>query len=103
MGTDAASAGFALSQAFYLGAVVADVRSTRAVLAAGGYEMNPLLGEHPSDARLFATSVATTGAIIYGTHRLWHSGHRGWAVATLLIGGAIHARCAMHNRALDGP
>lgn len=51
--------------------LASDYVSTHQVLEAGGVELNPLLGRHPSDARLGASAlmfgtVATIGACTLG-------------------------------------
>ena len=65
----------------FAGAQAYDVYSTRAILKAGGYEANPIMGglvEHP--VAFAGVKAGLTVAAIYAGEKLWKTGHRRAAV-----------------------
>ena len=65
----------------FAGAQAYDVYSTRAILRAGGYEANPLMGglvEHPIAFAGVKAGLSVAG--IYAGEKLWKTGHRRAAV-----------------------
>jgi hypothetical protein len=81
---------------------VADIRTTEVALTKPGlYEANPFLGQHPTDARLWATETVWSGTILWATAQQWKGGHKRQAVAILLLGTVLHGWAAEHNRGLN--
>jgi len=74
------------------GAAFADYKTTSDVLGDGGYEMNPFIGEHPSDTKLLSYIVVTQLGVTILAHYMPR--YRKW-----LLGGsaAVHGVCAIHN------
>lgn len=67
------------------------------------YEMNPLLGRHPSDGRLFATAIASEAVFLAIVHR-WPTitlpvfGECEFRVPLLIGKTALNTGLAIHNR-----
>ena len=77
-------------------ASVADVYTTMEVLDNGGYELNPLVGKHPSDGKLITYMVTSQTLFTLLAHYL--PDYR-----SLLLGSKafVNAGCAMHNLGQD--
>jgi hypothetical protein len=74
----------------------ADCRYTARDLSWPGYhETNPLLGRHPSPARIALTSAAGFGAVAAGVHR-WGKKHHTLAVAGLAAAATIETGFAVY-------
>lgn len=81
-----------------LAAWAADTTSTQIGLLRGLNESNPIFGQHPSPARLWATSISIEGFSLYTCHRESQEHPRGrfWkAAARLSI--ALHAAATANN------
>ena len=51
-----------------IGASYADYRTTTRILDEGGYEMNPLIGKHPSDGELAVWMISSEVLVILLAH-----------------------------------
>ena len=76
--------------------------STSRVIHRGGYEMNPLLGKHPSDARIYIQGTAGTVGYLYLTYLLkkWDDKEEHKSYAWILpagLGTGIEAWMASRN------
>lgn len=79
---------------------IGDGVSTHNVLSRGGYELNPILGEHPSDGKLIAWKVATSAFILLIAHvapSIDQKWGRRLRKALLLSTGATGGYCTYHN------
>ena len=85
-----------LAGASFLAAHTANYYSTQEMLKGGHYELNPILGEHPSDRKcLVYFSLTGIGALVVA--HLWEDA-REW----ILWGyGGVNATWAVHDRGLD--
>jgi hypothetical protein len=80
-----------------------DGYSTLAALRGGHVELNPVVGSMTARPAVFiAVKAATAAWSIYAAERLWKSGHRGQALATLAISNGIMAAVAMNNARILG-
>jgi len=77
---------------------VLDIVSTRQVIAAGGYEANPLMrsGQLP---RMIAVKAASAGLSIYLAERMWKKNRAG-AIATMALANGLTAAIVAHNASL---
>lgn len=92
------TAEFALALSVFVGGSFADTRTTDIGLNRGGYEMNPLMGKHPSDLRLYGQgAVWTVGVGLYAAHL--YKRHPKAAVWLLIGAGMVHGLAAQHNAA----
>jgi len=84
---------------WYLAGVTADLVSTDKTLGRCDTcrELNPLMGEHPSDLRLYATGVIVSGAVYMALTKLRKERPK-LALTLLIIFGAAHAAAAYHNQ-----
>jgi hypothetical protein len=66
-----------------------DIESTQAGLRNGGYEINPMLGEHPSRLRMYSTIGAIDATAMLGAIELRkHHKKYWWAVPAIAV--AVH-------------
>jgi hypothetical protein len=90
----------------YVGGValqVFDVYSTLAPMRQGQTELNPLVHSLTLRPAIFiAVKGATTAWSIYTAERLWKTGHRREAVATLIITNGIMTTVALNNARILG-
>lgn len=63
---------------------IADMYSTSQLIHKGGYELNPLLGSHPSDTTLAVFGLCITGLWL-GIAELMPDNYRTWFLATVGI------------------
>jgi hypothetical protein len=89
-----------------LAAGMYDAHTTTSVLAAGGFETNPLYGSHPSAARLYGTNI---GAVMapFLVAEWWRHRHPDATAAigkagfvTSLIGAGVHFGAGVHNESV---
>ena len=74
------------------GASYADYHTTRDILDNGGYEMNPLIGKHPSNEKL-AAYMLTTQLITIAIAHFWED----YRTEILMGKTFINTGCAVHN------
>ena len=85
-----------MAGAFFLAAHTANYYSTTGMLDRGHCEINPILGECPSDKECLVY-FSVTGLIGLGVAHIW-KGARSW----ILWGyGAVNAYWTVHDRGLD--
>jgi hypothetical protein len=80
-----------------------DGYSTLTAVHANGVELNPVVGGitgHP--AMFIAVKGASAALSIYASERLWKTGHRGQAIATLLVTNAVMTAVAVNNARVLG-
>lgn len=83
--------------AFYLAGHTADAVSTeRALDNPNNYELNPILGKHPSDTEIAVYMAGTSILVLIVADRVPKL-----RKPLLLIGGALGAGLAIHNSRLD--
>ncbi len=89
--------GLILPSAAFIAAQTADLVTTHQVVTSGrGYEANPIMGDG-TGARPVLIKIASTGVILWLTHRLAKRGHPTLAKG-LLWGGTIGlSAVAVHN------
>lgn len=77
---------------------VADGYTTMHGMAHGAAEANPLMqGAGGNKAALWVVKGAATFSSIYVAERLWKSGHRGQAIAMMVVSNGVMAAVAVHN------
>lgn len=80
------------------GATVADIESTERGLSSGYHEDNPLLGSHPSRAKLYGIGMPSAALIALWSYEFKkvapHS--KRWMIPPILA-GSIHGGAAIHN------
>ena len=76
-------------------ATVADMTTTIQMLDNGNWEMNPIMGKHPSDGQVVITMAATQAIVIVLAH-YWDD-FRSWMLG---IKTGINAGFAIHNSRL---
>jgi len=83
---------------WYLSGVTADLVTTDKTLSRCDTckELNPLLGDRPSDLRLYVSGVVLTGIMYHGLTRLRKKKPK-TAMALLILFGAAHSWAAYHN------
>jgi hypothetical protein len=92
--------------AFALAAGIYDAHTTTSVLAAGGVELNPIYGSHPSAARLYGTNIGVVAAP-FVLSEWWRHRHpeaaeavdKGGFIAAI-VGGGVHLGAGIHNRSV---
>jgi hypothetical protein len=86
-----------LALSLFAASATADARTTELCLNRPGcYETNPLLGEHPSPARIYASGVVWTVGMSLYTHHLAKK-HPRAALTLLAIASSIHLNFALSN------
>jgi len=81
---------------FYLGGHTMDMVSTEDMLDRGHYEMNPILGKHPSDTEVMAYGIATTCIVLIVADQVGKYSTK-LRKAILLVGGAAGYSLGIHN------
>jgi hypothetical protein len=75
-----------------------DGMTTRRVLAAGGYEANPVMqGIVSNEKGLMAAKIGAAAATIIGAETLWHDNHKVAAIVVSLVANSAMAAVANHN------
>ena len=91
---------FFLLNAFSTVALLADLETTARGLAAQpkAVELNPLLGKHPSTARLYGTGLSINALLIYQSYHFKKLGPRRkvWTIAPK-ISIVVHTAAAINN------
>ena len=89
--------------AYYLGGHGFDMVSTEEMLDRGHRELNPILGEHPSDTEVAVYGVATTLLVLVIADQAGkiEKGGKWLRKAILLIGGSLGIYFGVHNTNLD--
>ena len=77
-------------------ATAADTYTTLDMLDNGNWEINPMMGEHPSDSQVIITMAATQTLIIVLAHYIPR--FRSWLLG---IKTGVNAGFAFHNMRLD--
>jgi hypothetical protein len=75
-----------------IGASYADYNTTTRMLDENGYEMNPLIGKHPSHGELAAWLISSEALVIILAHY-----YPKWRTPLLSGKFAINGACAIHN------
>jgi hypothetical protein len=83
------------------GTMLADAWSTKKLIHVGGYEMNPLLGRYPSNARLAVVGSVTiiSSAFLAQKMRDSHRFHKAWWIPQVSL-SVTHTRLVFRNTAL---
>lgn len=75
-----------------------DGLTTRKVLAAGGYEANPVMQSIAGNEKaLLATKIGAAAATVIGTETLWHDNHKFAAIVVSVLANSAMAAVANHN------
>lgn len=75
-----------------------DVMSTRKGLAAGAVEANPVMGSVVGNtSSMIAIKAIATASTIVAAEKLWKKGHKGQAIAVMVISNGLMSAVAMHN------
>lgn len=91
------AAAFVVSAGLFIGASVADVRSTIDCRERNGcIEQNPLFGQRPSAQRLVATTIVIDTAVVALAWKL-HKERPGAAIGVLIGGAFLHMLATHHN------
>lgn len=85
------------AQGSFVAAAYADARTTELGLARGAQETNPLLGESPSNGRLYVSKVVVVCATLAIAARLRKAGHRSTALVVLFVGAGLQTAAAVRN------
>lgn len=83
---------------FNLSASVFDIETTRSFLAPRShcYEINPIVGRHPSGALLYATGLGANGVMDYLVYKLAQHGHKKMYLLPLIV-GSLQTGSAVRN------